>query len=134
MEKLSDVVDTMNVSYSATIKKGTVEISGNSATLDETNFKSADLNAIVSVRVINQTTSAQTGCEFRGLRGYIPGTARFNEVYGDCYISGEESHRLVDYKRANTRCRVHGRWRFYRNDIDQGFGSKQRKGSDQPVS
>ncbi|KAH6664290.1 hypothetical protein B0J14DRAFT_682520 [Halenospora varia] len=62
------------VSYSATIKKGNVE--------------SADLNAIVSVRVVNQTTSVITRCQFKGLRGYVPGTPKFNEVFGDCYISG----------------------------------------------
>lgn len=65
------------VSYSATIKKGNVEVSANSATLEETNFKSADLNAIVSVRVVNQTTSVITRCQFKGLQGYVPGTPQF---------------------------------------------------------
>ncbi|KAI0125241.1 hypothetical protein BJ170DRAFT_598063 [Xylariales sp. AK1849] len=88
VEKLSDVVDSMNVSYSAAIKKGTVEISGNAAVLDETNFKSADLNAIVSVRVINQTTAATDNCVFKGIEGVPPGSSKFNDIYGDCYISG----------------------------------------------
>lgn len=51
VEKLSDVVDTMNVSYSSSIKRGTIEISGNTSTVDETTFKASDLNAVVSVKV-----------------------------------------------------------------------------------
>lgn len=51
VEKLSDVVESMNVSYSSAIKKGTIEISGNTSTVDETTFKSSHLNAVVAVKV-----------------------------------------------------------------------------------
>ncbi|KAJ9656097.1 hypothetical protein H2201_008648 [Coniosporium apollinis] len=61
VEKLSDVVNSMNISYGSSIKKGTVEISGNASSVDEDKIKASDLNAIMF---------------------------RFNEVYGDCYISG----------------------------------------------
>lgn len=88
VEKLSDVVDTMNVSYSSSIKRGTIEISGNTSTVDETTFKASDLNAVVSVKVTNQTHSIEDGCEFQEIKGIVPGSAQFNQVYGDCYISG----------------------------------------------
>lgn len=51
VEKLSDVMDGMNLSYSASIKKGTVEINGNTSTIDETSFKNSDINAVISVKV-----------------------------------------------------------------------------------
>jgi hypothetical protein len=51
VEKLSDVVDSMNISYGSSIKKGTVEISGNTSSVNEDKIKASDLNAIVSVKV-----------------------------------------------------------------------------------
>ncbi|KAJ9633917.1 hypothetical protein H2199_009208 [Coniosporium tulheliwenetii] len=50
VEKLSDVVNSMNISYGSSIKKGTVEISGNASSVDEDKIKASDLNAIVSVK------------------------------------------------------------------------------------
>ncbi len=44
-------MDGMNLSYSASIKKGTMEIGGNSNTVDETKFKDSDINAVISVKV-----------------------------------------------------------------------------------
>lgn len=88
VEKLSDVMDTMNVSYCSSVKKGTIEISGNTSTVDETTFKSSDLNAVVSVKVVNQTQSLEDGCLFQPIDDVVAGSAHFNQVYGDCYISG----------------------------------------------
>ncbi|KAL6922421.1 hypothetical protein ACHAPO_010842 [Fusarium lateritium] len=89
VEKLSDVVESMNVSYSSAIKKGTIEISGNSSTVDETTFKSSHLNAVVAVKVVNQTISTEDECEFQKLDSNDAAMySRFNEIYGDSYISG----------------------------------------------
>jgi hypothetical protein len=101
-------MDAMNISFGSSIKKGTVEISGNTSALDENKFKDSDLNAVVTVKVccpfpkspcllrlesqvVNQTTRLQEHSEFKVLddmTGVEIGTPRFNEVYGDCYISG----------------------------------------------
>ena len=107
VEKLSEVLNTMNISYSSSIKRGTVEASGNTETVDEDKFKSSDLNAIVSVKaskinrtdeikklirmrkVINQTTTIEDDATFQPMKGVVPGSPRFNEIYGDSYISGE---------------------------------------------
>lgn len=50
VQKLSDIVETLNISFGAAIKKGTVEVSGNSSTVDENKIKESDLNVIVSVK------------------------------------------------------------------------------------
>lgn len=78
----------MNVSFSSSIKKGTVEANGSTSAVDENTFKNSDLNAVVSVQVTNQTVTVNTGAAFQPITGISPGTARFNETYGDCYISG----------------------------------------------
>ncbi|KAM0424831.1 hypothetical protein ACHAPT_009887 [Fusarium lateritium] len=88
VEKLSDVVEGMNVSYCSSIKKGTVAVSGSSSTIDETTFKTADLNVVVTVKVTNQTTVIKENAEFQDIKGIEPGSALFNESYGDSYISG----------------------------------------------
>ena len=51
VERLSDVVRSMNISAGSSIKSGTVTSSGNSSTIDEMKFNSSDLNAVISVKV-----------------------------------------------------------------------------------
>lgn len=51
IEKLSDVVRSMNTSAGTSIKSGTVVSSGNSTIVDEVKFNSSDLNAVISVKV-----------------------------------------------------------------------------------
>ncbi|KAK7427385.1 hypothetical protein QQZ08_006154 [Neonectria magnoliae] len=57
----------------------TVSVSGSSSTIDETTFKSADLNIVMTVK---KTRS------FRNIDGIEPGSTLFNKSYGDSYISG----------------------------------------------
>lgn len=37
---------------------------------------------------MNQTTTVDETCEFQPLENVMPGTAAFNDAFGDCYISG----------------------------------------------
>lgn len=57
VEKISEVVRSMNISAASSIKSGTIEVSGNSLSVDEAKFAASDLNAVISVKVINQTTT-----------------------------------------------------------------------------
>jgi hypothetical protein len=88
VEKLSDVVEGMNLSYCSSIKKGTVEVSGSTTTINENSFKSSDLNAVISVKVTNQTITSDSNAEFLPIEGINAGSATFNQTYGDSYISG----------------------------------------------
>ena len=88
VENLSEVVSSMQVSHSASIKKGTVEIAGNGDTINEEKIKSSDVNAVISVKVVNQTVVGNDNAAFRPLPGIFPGTTQFNDRFGDCYISG----------------------------------------------
>lgn len=51
VEKISDVVKSMNISPGSAIKSGSIGIGGNSCSVDEAKFSSSDLNAMVSVKV-----------------------------------------------------------------------------------
>lgn len=57
VERLSDVVRSMNISAGSSIKSGTINVSGNSLSLDEEKFASSDINVVVSskVRVASHT-------------------------------------------------------------------------------
>ncbi|KAK0710653.1 hypothetical protein B0H67DRAFT_610943 [Lasiosphaeris hirsuta] len=88
VSKLSEILSTMNISYGSSIKKGTVEVSGSTSTVDEEKIKESDLNAVISVKVVNQTTIITENSKFQPIEGLAPGSTRMGEVYGDCYISG----------------------------------------------
>ncbi|KAJ4050788.1 hypothetical protein NW761_005584 [Fusarium oxysporum] len=88
VEKLSDIIQTMNVSYPHSIKKGSVTVSGSNSAIDEATFKSADINIIVTVKVTNQTTMIKNNARFVPMKGIDPSSQAFNEAYGDSYISG----------------------------------------------
>ncbi|KAK4496664.1 hypothetical protein PRZ48_012646 [Zasmidium cellare] len=88
VEKLSDVVEGLNLSYCSSIKKGTVEVSGSTTTVNENAFKSSDLNAVISVKVTNQTLVIEQDASFLPIEHIPVGSNLFNETYGDSYISG----------------------------------------------
>ena len=54
VERLSDVVRSMNISAASSIKSGTIQTSGNSLSVDETKFSASDWNAVISVKVGQQ--------------------------------------------------------------------------------
>lgn len=54
VERISDVARGMNVSAASSIKSGTIGISGSSLSVDEAKFADSDLNAVISVKVINR--------------------------------------------------------------------------------
>jgi hypothetical protein len=85
---LSDIVKSMNISYSSSIQKGSVEVAGTGNFLDEDKIKESDTNAIVSVKVVNQTTIIDDTCTFNSIQGVNPGSTAFNDAFGDTYISG----------------------------------------------
>ncbi|PSK46445.1 hypothetical protein B9Z65_5413 [Elsinoe australis] len=80
--------DSLNISYSDSIKRGTVEIAGNGNYMNEDKIKASELNAVVSVKVVNQTETIDDNCEFQGIDGVEPGKSAFNDILGNCYISG----------------------------------------------
>lgn len=99
--KVSDVVNSMNISAGASVKNGGISVSGKFLNLDELKFTESDLNVLVSVKVINQQT------EVSGTAEFIPPTFelnsdKFHQFYGDCHISGfiegGELHGVVSVK------------------------------------
>ncbi|KAJ5946379.1 hypothetical protein N7454_003218 [Penicillium verhagenii] len=89
VDKLSDVTDAMNISGSLSIKTATIGGKANGSYVDSDKFKSSDINFHLQVKVTNQVVEPGNYCIFNK----IPNIAkeRFNEIYGDSFISGWES-------------------------------------------
>lgn len=102
VDKISDVVRTMNLSAGSSIKSGSIEGPGNSLSVDETKFLSSDLNVVVSVKVMNQTTRLVDPAVFNPIEHVQVNNDKFLDIYGDCYISGfiegGELHGIVSIK------------------------------------
>ncbi|KAF8648227.1 hypothetical protein AX16_006364 [Volvariella volvacea WC 439] len=97
VSKISEVTRFMNISAGASVKNGSITLSGHQSTIDETKFAASDLNAVISVKVINQTTRLDDKAEFVPIQGVTNKT--FHSIYGDSYISGfingGEFHSIV---------------------------------------
>lgn len=139
VERLSDVVSSMNISYSAAIQKGTIEVSGNGNSIDEDKIKASDINLVISVQVINQTTTLKESARFLQMEGIRAGSPEFNDAFGDCYISGackeDWKTRSFNNGRANAvSIRVHRRRRLQQHHFHALSRSQQDQQRHQIVS
>ncbi|KAJ5547188.1 hypothetical protein N7494_004773 [Penicillium frequentans] len=89
VDKLSDVTDAMNISGSLSIKTATIGGKANGSYVDSDKFKSSDINFHLQVKVTNQVVEPGNYCIFNKIPGIRQ--ERFNEIYGDTFISGWES-------------------------------------------
>ena len=55
---MSEIVEALNVSSSASIKYGTVKAAGSASFINENKIDSSDLNYVVTVKVTNETSLA----------------------------------------------------------------------------
>ncbi|KAF5684787.1 hypothetical protein FDENT_6590 [Fusarium denticulatum] len=87
-ERVSEVVDTVDVSRAATITTGNMEVHGHINALNNPKIDDADISLMVAVRVMSQITSLKGSARFLPMDGIEVGSPRFNETFGDSYISG----------------------------------------------
>ncbi|VTT83194.1 unnamed protein product [Fusarium fujikuroi] len=87
-ERLSEVVDMMDISRAATMTTGIMDVHGHMNVLNDTKIDDADISLMVSVRVMSKITSLKGSARFLPIDGMEAGSSRFNETFGDSYISG----------------------------------------------
>ncbi|KAL9564490.1 hypothetical protein ACKAV7_010942 [Fusarium commune] len=88
VEKMSDIVHAMNISAGSSIRTGSVSVSGGGNNIDEIKFAESDLNAVISVKVVNQTRNLRDNIAFKKLGVKNMDSAKFHDIYGDTFISG----------------------------------------------
>lgn len=86
VDNVADIVDTLNISSSATMNYGSGSALGNSTFVKENNIGESDLSFLVSVKVTNESPVIPNHMEFNP----VPGMSadRFSSVYGDSFIAG----------------------------------------------
>ncbi|KAM0796836.1 hypothetical protein BDR22DRAFT_498294 [Usnea florida] len=86
VDNVSDIVQALNISSSASIKYGTIKGSGSASIVNENKVNQSDLNYIVTVKVTNETSPVADKMTFNP----IPEMENkdFTDVFGDCFISG----------------------------------------------
>ncbi|QKD55485.2 uncharacterized protein FOBCDRAFT_240702 [Fusarium oxysporum Fo47] len=94
-ERVIEAVDTMDISRAATIKTGRMEVHGHKDALNDAKIDDADISLMISVRVMSQITNVKGSARFLPIDGMEVGSPRFNETFGDPYISAR-----VDKPRA----------------------------------
>ena len=86
VDNMSDIVEALNISSSASIKYGTVKGAGSTSIVNENKVNQSDLNYIVTVKVTNETSPVADKMTFNPIND-LP-NSKFTEVFGDCFISG----------------------------------------------
>ncbi|KAF5617126.1 hypothetical protein F25303_13364 [Fusarium sp. NRRL 25303] len=87
-KRLSEVVDTMDISRAATMTSGIMDVHGHMNALNDTKIDDADISLMLSVRVMSKITNLKGSARFLPINGMGAGSPRFNETFGDSYISG----------------------------------------------
>ena len=86
VSNMSEIIDALQISASASIKYGTVKGSGSAAFVNENKVSQSDINYIITVKVTNAMTIIPYDMTFLPLEGLDP--RDFTEVFGDSFISG----------------------------------------------
>ena len=86
VDNMSDIVEALNISSSASIKYGTIKGAGSASIVNEKKVNQSDLNYIVTVKVTNETSPVADKMTFNPINELD--NKRFTDVFGDCFISG----------------------------------------------
>ncbi len=86
VDNVSDIVEALNISSSASIKYGTIKGAGSASIVNENKVNQSDLNYIVTVKVTNETSPVADKMTFNPI-GELD-NKQFTDVFGDCFISG----------------------------------------------
>jgi hypothetical protein len=83
---MSDIMDALNISASASIKYGTIHGNASAGFVNENKVLNSQLSYVVTVTVNNNTHAEPATMEFQAIED-LP-AEDFTEVYGDAFISG----------------------------------------------
>ena len=86
VDNVSDIVQALNISSSASIKYGTIKGAGSASIVNENKVNQSDLNYIVTVKVTNETSPVADKMTFNPIPEMD--NKNFTDVFGDCFISG----------------------------------------------
>ena len=80
VDNVSDIVEALNISSSASIKYGTIKGSGSTSIVNENKVNQSDLNYIVTVKVTNETSPVADRMIFNPIPEME--NSKFTDVFG----------------------------------------------------
>ena len=80
VDNVSEIVEALNISSSASIKYGTIKGAGSSSIVNENKVNQSDLNYIVTVKVTNETSPLADRMTFNPIPEME--NSKFTEVFG----------------------------------------------------
>ena len=87
-DRISDVIEDLNISAAAGIRAGKLSVNGSTAYINESKFKESHINLFVNVKVTNdKLVLNQELVTFNEMKSVIKNSNTFTEHYGDGYIS-----------------------------------------------
>lgn len=86
IDNMSDIMDALNISASASIKYGTIHGNASAGFVNENKVLNSQLSYVVTVTVNNNTDAKPATMTFQPIDD-LP-AEDFTEVYGDAFISG----------------------------------------------
>ncbi|VUC29193.1 unnamed protein product [Clonostachys rosea] len=110
IENSSDVLKKLEVSGALSIKMaGLGSLTGKASFVDSSDIKTADINYLIHVKVVNQRLIGDNITEFTPIPYISEG--QFTEIYGDCFVSGfiegGEFDAIVSITTADTLKKLH---------------------------
>ncbi|KAM0496487.1 hypothetical protein ACHAP8_007386 [Fusarium lateritium] len=88
VERPSDIATALEISQSTTIIDGSLDPTGGGKFINEDKIISADVNLLVSIRIMSRTFISSAPDDFEGADGLRLGSTEFHDAFGDSYISG----------------------------------------------
>ena len=86
IDNVTDIIEALNISFSAFIKYGTIKGAGSASIVNENKVNQFDLNYIVTVKVINEISPLADKMTFNPINELD--NKNFTNVFDDCFISG----------------------------------------------
>ncbi|GKU17089.1 hypothetical protein FLAG1_10765 [Fusarium langsethiae] len=80
VERLSDIATAMEISQSDTMIQGSFDRTGSGTFVDTDNIIAADVNVLVSVKVMSRTSTTTAPDDFQGVGVFDPGSDVFHKA------------------------------------------------------
>ncbi|CAF3604324.1 unnamed protein product [Fusarium graminearum] len=88
IERISDIATAMDISLSHTMIQGSLNLDGSGTFIDEEKIIAADVNVLVSVKVMSRSFTTSAPSDFQSIHDFDPRMDVFHEAFGDSFISG----------------------------------------------
>lgn len=114
IERISDIATAMDISLSHTMIQGSLNLDGSGTFIDEEKIIAADVNVLVSVKVMSRSFTTSAPSDFQSIHDFDPRMDVFHEAFGDSFISGK--HQEGCHLNTNYYPRLCRRWllcRYY---------------------